>query len=187
MSWRKALPEKEKKNDIDDLLDDFDNETNVRAGKKLKNKDKRKIRDRLKESGIDFQKMFDDDRLCGCFGSIHDVLNNCTNCGRIICKVEGERPCPFCGRPVFSDETLGNVQRVKELTDKFNDLVALDNRIFPMEMELQLSKHIEKVTVKLIDYEKDFFEDDFYEENIVGVDCEEEEEVNNNDNTTSPE
>ena len=43
---------------------------------------------------------------CGCFGTMHEVVNNCERCGRVVCALEGERPCPFCGSIVLSQETI---------------------------------------------------------------------------------
>jgi hypothetical protein len=43
---------------------------------------------------------------CGCYGSQHKPLNQCLKCGRIVCSLEGERPCPYCGYIVLSEETL---------------------------------------------------------------------------------
>jgi hypothetical protein len=43
---------------------------------------------------------------CRCYGSHHPQVNMCRTCGRIICALEGERPCPFCGTIILSEETL---------------------------------------------------------------------------------
>lgn len=34
--------------------------------------------------------------ICGCYGTIHNYITNCTHCGRIICEKEGYDYCPFC-------------------------------------------------------------------------------------------
>eukprot|EP00760_Papus_ankaliazontas_P009274 PhM_4_TR13987/c0_g1_i1/m.81747 len=36
------------------------------------------------------------DILCGCMASTHPFLLNCLNCGRIICKQEGDTKCFYC-------------------------------------------------------------------------------------------
>ena len=36
--------------------------------------------------------------------SVHGLLTNCLNCGRIICKKEGAGPCMFCGIEVEGKE-----------------------------------------------------------------------------------
>lgn len=35
----------------------------------------------------------------------HALINNCLNCGKIICESEGEGPCMFCGNIVHKPET----------------------------------------------------------------------------------
>lgn len=48
---------------------------------------------------------------CGCQGTVHPFINNCLECGRISCEVEGEGSCPHCGtfvraREVESEEGI---------------------------------------------------------------------------------
>ena len=35
---------------------------------------------------------------CQCQAQKHDLVNNCTKCGRIVCKQEGSGPCLFCSQ-----------------------------------------------------------------------------------------
>jgi activating signal cointegrator 1 len=37
---------------------------------------------------------------CTCEASKHALVNNCLNCGRIVCAQEGPGPCFFCERLV---------------------------------------------------------------------------------------
>ncbi|CAG9133973.1 unnamed protein product [Plutella xylostella] len=37
---------------------------------------------------------------CECQASKHELVNNCVQCGRIVCKQEGSGPCLFCGNLV---------------------------------------------------------------------------------------
>lgn len=39
---------------------------------------------------------------CDCEARIHELINNCLKCGKIICKQEGIGPCFFCSEPVQS-------------------------------------------------------------------------------------
>ena len=41
-------------------------------------------------------------RNCDCQASQHKLINNCLNCGRIVCEQEGSGPCLFCGEHVFT-------------------------------------------------------------------------------------
>lgn len=34
---------------------------------------------------------------CECLGQKHKLINNCLECGRIVCEQEGSGPCLFCG------------------------------------------------------------------------------------------
>ena len=42
---------------------------------------------------------------CDCQAQKHDLIANCTACGRIICAQEGEGPCLFCGKFIAESET----------------------------------------------------------------------------------
>ncbi|XP_075981685.1 activating signal cointegrator 1 [Anticarsia gemmatalis] len=41
---------------------------------------------------------------CECQASKHELINNCLQCGRIVCKQEGSGPCLFCGNLVCTPE-----------------------------------------------------------------------------------
>mmetsp|Transcript_9144 Transcript_9144/g.21939 ORF Transcript_9144/g.21939 Transcript_9144/m.21939 type:complete len:597 (+) Transcript_9144:68-1858(+) len=43
---------------------------------------------------------------CLCQASRHPLVNNCAQCGRIVCSEEGEGPCPFCGNMVYAKNTV---------------------------------------------------------------------------------
>lgn len=51
---------------------------------------------------------------CNCQSVKHKLVNNCINCGRIVCEQEGSGPCLFCGHLVCSEEQ----QRVIESATK---------------------------------------------------------------------
>lgn len=55
--------------------------------------------------------------LCPCLASKHGLVANCLNCGKIICKLEGPGPCPFCGEEVIDGDQQVRVyqQRQREL------------------------------------------------------------------------
>ena len=37
---------------------------------------------------------------CDCEARRHKLIQNCLNCGKIICEQEGRGPCMFCGIPL---------------------------------------------------------------------------------------
>uniref|UniRef100_A0A4W3JGV2 Activating signal cointegrator 1 n=1 Tax=Callorhinchus milii TaxID=7868 RepID=A0A4W3JGV2_CALMI len=41
---------------------------------------------------------------CDCLAQKHKLINNCLNCGRIVCEQEGSGPCMFCGILVCTRE-----------------------------------------------------------------------------------
>ncbi|XP_013193492.1 activating signal cointegrator 1 [Amyelois transitella] len=41
---------------------------------------------------------------CDCQASKHELINNCLQCGRVVCKQEGSGPCLFCGNLVCTPE-----------------------------------------------------------------------------------
>lgn len=54
---------------------------------------------------------------CNCQSFKHKLVNNCLQCGRIVCEQEGSGPCLFCGHLVCSEEQ----QRVIESSTKKGD------------------------------------------------------------------
>lgn len=61
---------------------------------------------------------------CGCYGTEHDVVNNCQTCGRVICALEGERPCPSCGSIVLSEGTIaGGDSAIESRTREIQTLI----------------------------------------------------------------
>lgn len=45
-------------------------------------------------------------RQCNCMAVEHALVTNCTACGKIVCEVEGEGPCYFCGSYITKDGTV---------------------------------------------------------------------------------
>uniref|UniRef100_UPI00358EF0F1 activating signal cointegrator 1 n=1 Tax=Myxine glutinosa TaxID=7769 RepID=UPI00358EF0F1 len=43
---------------------------------------------------------------CDCLAQKHALINNCLECGRIVCKQEGSGPCLFCGNLVCTKEEM---------------------------------------------------------------------------------
>ncbi|TPX63265.1 hypothetical protein SpCBS45565_g06726 [Spizellomyces sp. 'palustris'] len=42
--------------------------------------------------------------VCECLAATHGLITNCLTCGKVICRLEGEGPCPCCGTPVYSKQ-----------------------------------------------------------------------------------
>lgn len=76
------------------------------AKKKQKQKKKEKIA-QLKSANRE---------MCHCQALIHNLLTNCSGCGRIICTEEGEGECLFCGNFVESDTILSSLDKTEDPT-----------------------------------------------------------------------
>ena len=62
--------------------------------------------------------------ICYCQATKHGLVNNCINCGKIVCEQEGEGPCLFCGawvdRETMVDFTeLGDNEENEALARKY--------------------------------------------------------------------
>jgi hypothetical protein len=95
---------------------------------------------------------------CGCFGTEHDVINNCLNCGRIVCAREGERPCPYCGELVLSNETLEDPDRCIEVIERIHEKIGADKWRPVRERQLVPALDSPEISTTMIDLEKDWFD-----------------------------
>ncbi|NWT80391.1 TRIP4 protein, partial [Lanius ludovicianus] len=55
---------------------------------------------------------------CECLGQKHKLINNCLECGRIVCEQEGSGPCLFCGALVCTKEEQDILQRDSSKSQK---------------------------------------------------------------------
>jgi hypothetical protein len=95
---------------------------------------------------------------CGCFGTRHDVINNCLGCGRVICTAEGERPCPFCGELVLSNETLDNPEQFERVVSELRAKIGRE-RWVPMREEARaLAEISQDISTAMIDADRDYFD-----------------------------
>ncbi|XP_051174753.1 activating signal cointegrator 1 [Leptopilina boulardi] len=100
---------------------------------------------------------------CDCEGKQHSLINNCLNCGRIVCNQEGAGPCFFCGELVCSPEQqqilAGNSRHAdnlyNQLMDKkpkgYEESVKQRNRL------LEFDRNSAQRT-KVIDDESDYYQ-----------------------------
>lgn len=112
---------------------------------------------------------------CECLGQKHSLVNNCTECGRIVCNQEGSGPCYFCGALVCSREEkeilARNSKKSMKLLDKLMSQNIEDNKengrensglekaIAHKEKLLEYDKSSARRT-KVIDDESDYFASD---------------------------
>jgi len=84
-------------------------ENNIDIDKKQKKNESKsknkKYVNMFTNEGLNRQEVFLKGRhKCNCQASKHDLINNCLNCGRIVCKQEGSGPCVVCNELVCSNE-----------------------------------------------------------------------------------
>lgn len=61
---------------------------------------------------------------CNCEAKEHKLVNNCLNCGRIVCEQEGAGPCYFCNELVCTPEQQAILQSNSKKADQlFNRLM----------------------------------------------------------------
>lgn len=101
--------------------------------------------------------------LCNCQAAKHKLVNNCMQCGRIVCEQEGSGPCLFCGNLVCTEDELRIIESSskkgenlkKSLLDQqrpkgWEEALAMRNRL------LDYDRMSEKRTT-VIDDESDYF------------------------------
>lgn len=101
--------------------------------------------------------------LCNCEASKHKLINNCMQCGRIVCEQEGSGPCLFCGQLVCTEDELRTIESSSQSGESlkkslmkqerpkgWEEAVAMRNRL------LDYDRTSEKRTT-VIDDEFDYF------------------------------
>lgn len=101
--------------------------------------------------------------LCNCQASKHTLINNCIQCGRIVCEQEGSGPCLFCGNLVCTEDEHKLIESSSKKGDNlkksllqqqrpkgWEEAVAMRNRL------IDYDRTSEKRTT-VIDDESDYF------------------------------
>jgi hypothetical protein len=101
--------------------------------------------------------------VCQCLAQKHDLVNNCVECGRIVCSQEGAGPCIFCGSLIFppdEEKMLAKdskkAQKIKEKLIKQYNLQE-GERAFEHFKTVQSSIGLEKAVHhkdKLLDFDQ---------------------------------
>lgn len=111
----------ENKNNEDTNDEDDDEEVET----KLSKRQQKKLNAKKKKGGMSLEEWDKEDRsyvtkgkngrpLCPCQAAKHGLVANCLNCGKIVCKLEGPGPCPFCGEEVIDNEQQVRVYQQKQ-------------------------------------------------------------------------
>ncbi|KPJ03219.1 Activating signal cointegrator 1 [Papilio xuthus] len=65
---------------------------------------------------------------CDCQASKHELINNCLQCGRVVCKQEGSGPCLFCGNLVCTPEEQKEINAKTKASAKLVESLMERNR-----------------------------------------------------------
>ncbi|EDV23470.1 uncharacterized protein TRIADDRAFT_58126 [Trichoplax adhaerens] len=87
--------------------------------------------------------------ICNCLAQRHELVNNCLNCGRIICNQEGSGPCLSCGNMVCTNEEKEILSRNSRKSKKLYESLMNANQ----EFEIQAKNAIEHRN-KLLEYDR---------------------------------
>ncbi|CAG5029947.1 unnamed protein product [Parnassius apollo] len=74
---------------------------------------------------------------CDCQASKHELINNCLQCGRVVCKQEGSGPCLFCGNLVCTPEEQKEINAKTKASAKLME--SLMERSRPKGWEAAIS------------------------------------------------
>lgn len=101
--------------------------------------------------------------MCNCQAAKHTLINNCVQCGRIVCEQEGSGPCLFCGNLVCTEDEHKLIESSSKKGDNlkksllqqqrpkgWEEAVAMRNRL------IDYDRTSEKRTT-VIDDESDYF------------------------------
>lgn len=88
---------------------------------------------------------------CECQATKHKLINNCTDCGRVVCDQEGSGPCLYCGCLVCTRGELEVLQRGSKKSEKLR--AELLNKGQGSSIPSSLEKAISHKD-KLLEYDK---------------------------------
>ncbi|EGR33130.1 thyroid hormone receptor interactor 4, putative [Ichthyophthirius multifiliis] len=98
--------------------------------------------------------LFPGRQFCQCHAQMHNLINNCLTCGRIICEQEGIGPCFFCGNEVLQKGQRADFGKDEEEFPEFQDPTSepscqqkgaiMRNEEFRKEIQAQIQKEIQE-------------------------------------------
>ncbi|XP_014472174.1 PREDICTED: activating signal cointegrator 1 isoform X2 [Dinoponera quadriceps] len=101
---------------------------------------------------------------CDCEAKRHALVNNCLNCGRIVCVQEGSGPCFFCGELVCSPEQRAILEsKCKQADVLYNKLMeqkpskGLEDSLKQRDKLLEYDRNSARRT-KVIDDQSDYYQ-----------------------------
>nr|XP_031829639.1 activating signal cointegrator 1 [Nomia melanderi] len=164
-----------------------DNESTKQNGKKkgkMKSKEKRENKqfqenikvEKVEKKKVKYVNLYSQDgkdrstvllkgrHKCNCEAKKHSLINNCLNCGRVVCIQEGAGPCFFCGELVCSPkEQMILSSTTKQADQLYNKLInqkpvkGLEDSIKQRDKLLEYDR-VGTQGTKVIDDECDYFQ-----------------------------
>ena len=69
-------------------------------------------------------------KKCDCMAQVHALINNCLGCGRVVCSLEGEGSCSFCGNMVLKPENMNEIEESERIMKEIELDPALSTSYF---------------------------------------------------------
>ncbi|XP_012275721.1 activating signal cointegrator 1 isoform X2 [Orussus abietinus] len=144
----------------------INNEIQTEIGKTDKTKKKKtKFVNLYSQEGKDRETILLKGRYkCDCEARKHSLINNCSNCGRIVCSQEGSGPCFFCGNLVCSPDQRAILSNGSKQADNlYNKLMdqkpnkALEDSLQHRNKLLDFDRNSARRT-EVIDDEADYYQ-----------------------------
>ncbi|KAJ8664610.1 hypothetical protein QAD02_006272 [Eretmocerus hayati] len=122
----------------------------------MENKGKKSFKQRGKKGSKNKSGLSDVNarNLCDCEATKHPLVNNCINCGRIVCLSEGPGPCFFCGQEVTYEN---HPYSTPDLEHKNKNSKQTSNSIKLRDKLLDFDKNCASRT-SVIDDESDYYQ-----------------------------
>lgn len=105
-------------------------------------------------------------KACMCMSRKHALINNCLSCGRIVCQLEGEGPCFFCGNPVYAknfnpknQETFEDFEKDFDSHKQYTSAVNYKEKLLNFEQSQIANKKIVDQDVDWYEIKKDVWQD----------------------------
>ncbi|KRX07087.1 hypothetical protein PPERSA_05251 [Pseudocohnilembus persalinus] len=97
---------------------------------------------------------------CECHGMLHKLINNCINCGRIVCEQEGEGECQTCGNKIVARAIGQGIQQVQENT------LQMEFPAFDQDLDLEKQKAIQLKNTLIKRDKSDFIKNNVFDEQV---------------------
>ncbi|GJQ66263.1 hypothetical protein Trydic_g4314 [Trypoxylus dichotomus] len=102
---------------------------------------------------------------CNCQATKHNLINNCTKCGRIVCEQEGSGPCFFCDNMVCTRYEMEILNANTRESDKLYNHLVEKRKTKEWEKAMEMRNRLIKtdkmgdlIKSKVYDDQNDYFD-----------------------------